>query len=162
MVVAPIFESMCSVIVMWLSCNKEIKFIELQKTSLSGELLLKPHNSFCLHDFKGPVNSFHTLSVSGSKSCLKLLVKSIVVCCVFILCVHFPAGMPKWLAHSTLVQRALGSKPPSELSQRIYQLSVILDKRAKGIRRCGHIKRKDQGHAASLVYLFSGIFVLCT
>ncbi len=44
--------------------------------------------------------------------------------------------------------------------ERISQLSVISGKKAKGFTRCGHIKRKDQGSTAQLVYLFSGPFVL--
>ncbi len=71
----------------------------------------------------------------------------------------------KWLDHLTLVKRVLGSKLPSDLSpsvRRICQLPVIPEKKAKGITRCGHIKRKDQGYTARLVYLFSGLFVLST
>ena len=48
------------------------------------------------------------------------------------------------------------------IEERICQLSVIPGKKAKGIMRCGHIERKDQGRTARLVYLFSGPFVLST
>ncbi len=51
-------------------------------------------------------------------------------------------------------------RPVKMCEERISQLSVIPDKNAKGITRCGHTKRKDQGRTARLVYLFSGPFVL--
>ncbi len=52
-------------------------------------------------------------------------------------------------------------RPVIKCEERIGQLSVIPGKKAKGIRRCGHIERKDQGRTAQLVYLSSGLFVLC-
>ena len=53
-------------------------------------------------------------------------------------------------------------RPVIKCEERISQLSVIPGKKAKGITRCGHIERKDQGRTARLVYLFSGPFVLST
>ena len=53
-------------------------------------------------------------------------------------------------------------RPVTKCEERISQLSVIPGKKAKGIMRCGHIERKDQGRTARLVYLFSGPFVLST
>ncbi len=40
----------------------------------------------------------------------------------------------------------------------ISQLSVIPGEKANGVMTCGHIERKDEGHTARLVYLFSGPF----
>ncbi len=40
--------------------------------------------------------------------------------------------------------------------QGICQLSVTPGKKAKGVKRCGNIDRKDQGRPARLVYLYSG------
>ncbi len=53
-------------------------------------------------------------------------------------------------------------RPVTKCEERISQISVIPGKKAKGIMRCGHIERKDQGCTARLVYLFSGPFVLST
>ncbi len=53
-------------------------------------------------------------------------------------------------------------RPVIKCEERISLLSVIPGKKAKGIRRCGQIERKDQGRTARLVYLFSGPFVLTT
>ncbi len=53
-------------------------------------------------------------------------------------------------------------RPAVKSEERISQLSIIPGKKAKGITRCGHIERKDQGRTARLVYLFSGPFVLST
>ncbi len=53
-------------------------------------------------------------------------------------------------------------RPVIKCEERISHLSVIPGKKAKGITRCGHIERKDQGRTARLVYLFSGPFVLST
>ncbi len=53
-------------------------------------------------------------------------------------------------------------RPVIKCVERISQLFVIRDKKAKGITRCGHIERKDQGHTARLVYLFSAPFVFST
>ncbi len=53
-------------------------------------------------------------------------------------------------------------RPVIKCEQIISQLSVIPGKKAKGITRCCHVKRKDQGRTARLVYLFSGPFVLST
>ncbi len=39
-------------------------------------------------------------------------------------------------------------RPVKKCKERISQLSVIPGKRAKGIMRCGHIERKDQGRIA--------------
>ena len=76
------------------------------------------------------------------------------------------ARIAEWLDHLTLVHRVPGSKllsrPVTKCEERISQLSVIPGKKAKGITRCGHIERKDQGHPARLVYLFSWPFVLST
>ncbi len=44
---------------------------------------------------------------------------------------------------------------------RISKLSVMPSKKAKVFTRCGHIERKDQGHTAQLVFLFTVSFVLC-
>ncbi len=51
-------------------------------------------------------------------------------------------------------------RPVTKCEERIRQLSVIPGKKAKGITRCGHIERKDQGCIARLVYLFSGPLML--
>ncbi len=53
-------------------------------------------------------------------------------------------------------------RPATKCEERISQLSVIPGKKAKGITRFGHIKRKDQGRTAQLVYLLSWPFVLGT
>ena len=62
------------------------------------------------------------------------------------------AGMAKWLGRSTLVLRVKGSSYGPDLLQKVrgeyLQPSVIPGKKAKGITRCGHIERKDQGHTA--------------
>ncbi len=61
-------------------------------------------------------------------------------------------------------------RPATKCVERIYQLSVIQGKKvwfvmvvcnSRQITWCGHIERKDQGHTAQLIYLFSGPFVLC-
>ena len=69
--------------------------------------------------------------------------------------------MAEWLGRSTLDQRVVGSSHSPDLLQKceesICQLSVIPGKKAKGITRCGHIERKDQGRTASIsLVLFSG------
>ncbi len=53
-------------------------------------------------------------------------------------------------------------RPVPKCKERISQLSAIPAEKAKGITWCGHIERKDQGRTARLVYLFSGLFALCT
>ena len=42
-------------------------------------------------------------------------------------------------------------RPVIKYEERISQLSVIPGEKAKGIMRCGHIDRKDQGRTARLV-----------
>ncbi len=39
-------------------------------------------------------------------------------------------------------------RPATKCEEKISQRSVILDKKAKGITKCGHIERKDQGRTA--------------
>ncbi len=81
--------------------------------------------------------------------------------------------MIEWLDHLTLVQEYFFNKnvfvwpgfettfkPVTKSEERISQLSVISGKKVKGITRCGHIEKKDQGRTAQLIYLFSGPFVL--
>ena len=72
--------------------------------------------------------------------------------------------MAGWLDHLTLVSKGRGFettfRPVTKCWERISQRSAIPGKKAKGITRCGHIERKDQGRTARLVYLFSGPFVL--
>ncbi len=53
-------------------------------------------------------------------------------------------------------------RPVTKCVERICKLSVIPGIKAKGIIRCGHIEKKDQGCTARLVYLLRGLFVLCT
>ncbi len=53
-------------------------------------------------------------------------------------------------------------RPVKKCEERISQLSMTPGKKAKGIKRCGHTERKDKGHTAQLVYIFSGPFVLGT
>ncbi len=48
-------------------------------------------------------------------------------------------------------------RPVIMCEERICQISVIPGKKGKGIARCSHIERKDQGCLARLAYLFSGL-----
>ena len=61
--------------------------------------------------------------------------------------------MVKWFSRLTLDLRVVGLSYSPDLLQKcgggsISQLSVILDRKAKGITGCGHIEWKDQGRTA--------------
>ncbi len=45
---------------------------------------------------------------------------------------------------------------------RVVRGEFLFNSRAKGIMRCCHIERKDQGRTARLVYLSSVLFMLCS
>ncbi len=75
---------------------------------------------------------------------------------------RYKGRMAEWLDHLTLFQRVPGSKPPSDLSKSGRRELASSRAKGKGITKCGHIERRDQGHTAQLVYLFSGPFVLRT
>ena len=64
----------------------------------------------------------------------------------------YTAGMAQWLGRSTLVHKVEGSSYGPDLLQksvrRVFANSLYPGKKAKGITRCGHIERKDQGRTA--------------
>ncbi len=57
--------------------------------------------------------------------------------------------MAKWLDDSTLGQMVVGFemtfRPVTKCEEIVSLISVTLGKRAKRVRRYGHINRKDQG-----------------
>ncbi len=58
------------------------------------------------------------------------------------------------LDHSTFVQRVVISKPPPDLSHKVWGENVPAlcnyRQNAKGVTRCGHNERKDKGRIIRL------------
>ncbi len=72
----------------------------------------------------------------------------------------------EWLDHLTCVQKGpafmTSSRSVTKCEVRIYQLAVVPCKKAKGITRCGHNEKKEQGGTPQLIRLFSGTCALHT